>query len=116
MSDVASESAHPGGVSPARDINTKKYLVVEQLPVRGLEEGVVFSTWAQGEVFAHVSGLGLGVVTNGQIQVWESAGKIRRVSGAEKAPEKAQGGPLSASKGVAATQVAENTQTASSGP
>lgn len=78
MSDESSlASATPGSLSP-RNTDTVVYRVAKPLPREVYPVGAVFSAWAQGEKWAHVSKLGLGIVTNGEIADWEKAGMIVR--------------------------------------
>lgn len=78
MSDIPA-SPPPGSLSP-RNIDTVLFRVVAELGQPGLPVGAHFAWWPQGEVFGHVSGLGLGLVKNSQILEWETAGKIVRVA------------------------------------
>lgn len=89
MSDIAETSAHPGTISP-RDVDTRTYRVLKPLP-KEVEDiapvGGTFSAWAQGEVFACVSRVGLGRVRNSDIAAWVEAGIVERVAnGTESAP------------------------------
>jgi hypothetical protein len=68
-----------GQLSP-RNTDTVRYRVTAELPDPRLPKpGETFSAWPQGIHFASVSGLGLGVVTNGDLADWEKAGKIERI-------------------------------------
>lgn len=77
--DIAESSAHPGPLSPLRDIDTHRYRVLADLPALGMQAGDEFTAWAQGEVFASVSGRGLGAAKNADIAAWLAAGLIEEV-------------------------------------
>lgn len=78
MSDEPT-SAHPGTLSP-RNIDTVTYKVLGDGTKLPFAIGETFSAWPQGEVFACVSGIGLGVVKNGEIEEWVKAKLIERVA------------------------------------
>jgi len=88
MSDEPSISAHPGTLSP-RIVDTLTYRVLKPLPKPVAEVGGTFTAWAQGEVFASVSGLGLGPVRNAEILEWLEAGLIVRETPLTPAQERA---------------------------
>lgn len=112
MSDaVSTQSAYPGTISP-RNVDTVTYRVLRELPKPVAPVGGTFSAWPQGEVFACVSGVGLGLVKNSEISEWEEAGLIERVS---RAPA-ALGGAGQASSDVAATPHAKNASSRSTAP
>ena len=88
MSDIPA-SSHPGTLSP-RNVDTVSYRVVQIIDKLPLGVGETFSAWAQGEVFACVSGLGLGIIKNGEIEDWEAAGLIVREKPLTPAQERAR--------------------------
>lgn len=89
MSDDLPLSSHPGTLSP-RNVDTVTYKVLQELPIAGIAPvGGRFTSWPQGMVFACVSGVGLGPVTNGDILVWVESGIIERVTPLTAAQERA---------------------------
>lgn len=77
MSDLPPTS-HPGTISH-RDVDTHRYRVLRELPNPKMPSiGAVFEAWPQGEVFAFVSGVGLGVCRNSDIAEWVAAGLVER--------------------------------------
>lgn len=76
MSDEPGISPYPGTISP-RDIDTVSYRVVTACGP--WQPGDTFSAWPQGEVWAHVNGIGMGVVKNSEIAEWLKAGKVVRL-------------------------------------
>lgn len=85
MSDDASSSSnstHPGGLGPDRDIDTHVWRVEKPLPPhRGLPEiiGETFKTWAWGEVKGWIMDRG-PILNTSELDEWEKAGLITRVS------------------------------------
>lgn len=68
-----------GKAIAARSVDTIEYEVLKELPnSRMVKPPGKFKTWPQGETFAHVDGLGLGVVRNAEINEWEEQGLIKR--------------------------------------
>lgn len=102
------ESSHPGTLSP-RIIDTLTYRVLKPLPKEVAPVGGTFTSWPQGEVFACVSGLGLGPVRNADILDWLERGLIVRETPLTPAQERA----LHAQTRAAAAQVAETASDAS---
>lgn len=89
MSDDLPLSSHPGTLSP-RNVDTVTYKVLQELPIAGIAPvGGRFTSWPQGMVFACVSGVGLGPVTNGDILSWMESGMIERVTPLTAAQERA---------------------------
>jgi hypothetical protein len=109
MSDDLPLSAHPGTISP-RNVDTVHYRVLAKLPKDIAPVGGRFSAWPQGEVFACVSGIGLGPVKNSDIADWLEAGLIERETPLTPAQERARMTEALA----AATPVAEIASEASS--
>ena len=108
MSDIPA-TAHPGTLSP-RNVDTVHYRVIRTLPKDIAPVGGTFSAWAQGEVFACVSGIGLGPVKNSEIDEWEAAGLIERISGAAESPRR---GAQRMGAGSSATRAPETSPSAS---
>ena len=80
----------PGSLSP-RNTDTVSYRILKELPKPEVGAvGALFTAWPQGEVFACVSGLGLGAVKNGEIADWLSAGLIEREVQLTPAQERAR--------------------------
>ena len=108
MSDAVPASAHPGTLSP-RNVDTVHYRVIRTLPKDIAPVGGTFSAWAQGEVFACVSGIGLGPVRNSDIEEWREAGLIERLVPLTAAQERDR----MRAEATAATPIPETTETAS---
>ncbi len=77
MSDTGSVNPTSGASLSPRNTDTLVYRVLKALPVDGIAPvGGTFTAWAQGEVFACVSGVGLGPVKNSDIAGWLDSGMI----------------------------------------
>ncbi len=77
MSDTGSVNPTSGASLSPRNTDTLVYRVLRALPVDGIAPvGGTFTAWAQGEVFACVSGVGLGPVKNADIASWLESGTI----------------------------------------
>ena len=95
-------STHPGTISP-RNIDTRRYRVVKALPNPKMPAvGDVLETWPQGETFAFVTGVGLGVCRNADIAEWIESGALVVGDGVMGAAERA----TDAGRGSAATPAA----------
>ena len=78
---------HPGIISP-RNIDTRRYRVVQPLPNEHMPKvGEILETWPQGERFAFVTGAGLGRCTNGDIAEWLESGLLEKAGGVEMSAE-----------------------------
>lgn len=88
MSDIPA-STHPGTLSP-RYIDTVTYRIKSPLCAKVGPVGGTFSAWPQGEVFACVSGVGLGPVKNSEIAGWLEDGLIEREIPLTPAQERAR--------------------------
>lgn len=90
MSDEATSPAPNAGSLSPRNTDTVVYRVLKELPIAGIAPvGKVFSSWPQGEVFACVSGVGLGPVRNSDVALWEESGLIVREKPLTPAQERA---------------------------
>jgi hypothetical protein len=76
MSDIVSETAKGGSISP-RNIDTKVYRVVHPLPGQGLPgPGARLAVWPQGEVYGVNINGGLRPIKITEIAEWRAAGLI----------------------------------------
>lgn len=110
MSDVSSANVLPGGIS-SRNTDTRHYRVLRTLPIAGIAEvNGRFTSWPQGEVFANVSGVGLGPVKNSDIASWLESGMIEHLA---NAPGIAERRPSDGLKDVSGISTPENVSDAS---